>query len=377
MLRSSMIEDLAHDLRICLRGFLRVPVTAAVIVATVGLGIGASTTVFSAINAALLRPLPYADPGRLVRIYTDSPPNKFPFSVADYLALQSQQTQFEQIAAYTSRAVAFSDGSNAERIRGREVTPGYFGMLGIRPALGRAFTEDDGRRGSEPVVITSYGFWQRRLGGRAEAIGQPVWLDGSDYTLVGVLPQTAGPLEQGQEFFLPARWDMPQRKGPFFITTLGRLHTNGDRAAAATELRAINRRIFPIWRASYQDDRATWSLMDLKTHVVGDVRTVAALALAAVGLMWLVACANASNLLIARVSSRRRELAVRAALGASSGRLIRHLLTESALLAAGAAVIGAALAWAGIHLLHDWGSAYFPRTGEIVLDSDALWVLAF
>src|SRR5207245_4986102 len=165
---ASMLEDLAHDLRVCLRGVVRAPIMTTVIVATIGLGIGATTTAFSAVNAALLRPLPYADPGRLVRIYTDAPPNRFPFSVADYLALKAEQTQFEQVAGYANRAMTFTDGVVAERVRGRAVSPGYFALLGVQPALGRAFGKDDGRPGGQPVVIVSDGFWRRWLGGRAD-----------------------------------------------------------------------------------------------------------------------------------------------------------------------------------------------------------------
>jgi putative ABC transport system permease protein len=376
MRRSLMLEDLAQDVRISLRGALRAPITAMVIVATVGLGIGATTTVFTAVNAALLRPLPYADPDRLVRIYTDVPPNRFPFSVVDYLALNAEQTRFELIAGYAGRAMTFTDGTVAERVRGRDVSPEYFTLLGIRPALGRALSDVDGRPASPRTAVVSHEFWQRRLGGRPDAIGKPVRFDGVDYTLVGVLPKTVGPLEQGQDAFIAARWQTPARKGPFFITMLARLRVGTDRSGAAAELRAINRRLFPSWRASYQDERATWSMMDLKAHVVGDVRTTAGLALAAVGLVWLVACANASNLLVARAASRRRELAVRAALGASRARVVRHLLTESGLLACGAASLGIAIAWTGIDLLRSFGDAYFPRTQEILFDSTAIWLLA-
>jgi putative ABC transport system permease protein len=376
MQRTLMLEDLAQDLRICLRTLVRAPVMTMTIVATVGLGIGATTVIFGAVNAALLRPLPYTDPDRLVRIYTDAPPNKFRLSVADYLALQAQQTHFERIAAYTDRAMAFSDGTVAEHLRGREVSWTYFALLGIRPAIGQDFTELDGRPGSPPAVIVSHGFWQRRLGGRPDAIGRPTRLDGKSYTLLGVLPPTVGPLEQGQEFFVAAQWQTPPRRGPFLFTVLGRLRREADRSAAASELRAINRRIFPQWQSSYQDEKATWGMMDLKTHVTGDVGPIAGLALAAVGLVWLIACANASNLLIARVTSRRRELAVRAVLGASRARVVRYLLAESGLLAFGAAVVGIALAWAGMRLMRDVGPGYFPRAQEIALDGPVLWLLA-
>ena len=376
MQRGLMLLELVQDARLCLRDLMRIPMLTLTIVLTVGLGIGATTSIFSAVHAALLRPLPYREPDQLVRIYTDHPPFKFPFSVADYLALSEQQTSFEQIAAYTARAMAFSDGTVAERLRGRVVSWTYLSLLGIRPALGRDFTESDGRPGSPAAVIVSHGFWRERLGGSQDAIGRPVRLDGSDYALVGVLPPTVGPLEQGQNFFVAAQWDTPPRKGPFFIIALGRLRHEGNRSAAVDELRAINRRIFPLWRASYQDENATWNMMDLKAHVIGDVGTIAGLALAAVGLVWLIACANASNLLVARVTSRRRELAVRAALGASRGRVVRYLLAESSLLATGAAAMGAALAWVGVSLFRDFGAGTVPRTQEIALDGPVLWLLA-
>ena len=375
MRRALVLDDLVQDFRISLRGLLRAPMMAVTIVATVGLGIGATTAIFSAVYAALLRPLPYPDAQRLVRIYTDSPPNLFRFSVVDYQALEAQQTTFERIAGLTDREAAFSDGNVAERIRGRVVTWTYFSLLGIRPALGRDFTEADGRPGSPPAAIVTHGFWQRRLGGRPDVIGRPIRLDGVDHTIAGVLPPTNSPLERRQDFFSVAQWRPPSRKGPFFVTVLGRLRNEADRPAAAAELRAINKRIFPLWKSSYQDERATWSMTDLKEAVVGDMGATAALALGGVGLVWLIACANASNLLIARVTSRRRELAVRAALGASRDRVVRYLLAESALLAFGAALVGLAVAWAGVRLLRNFGAAYFPRTGEIALDGIVLWVL--
>lgn len=373
--RGLIVQDLMQDIRISLRSLRRVPMLTLTVLVTVGLGIGATTAIFSAVNAALLQPLPYAEPGRLVRIYTDTPPFTFRFSLADYFALQAQQTHFEQIAAYTDRAMAFTDGDAADLVRGRVVSWAYFALLGIKPTLGRDFTELDGRPGSPPAVIVSHGFWQRYLGGRPDVIGRPIRLDGSDYALAGVIPRMVGPLEQRQEFFVAAQWDTPPRRGPFFYTVLGRLRQGAAPLAAADELRAINRRIFPIWKASYQDEKATWSMMDLKDFVVGDVGTIAGLALAAVGLVWLIACANASNLLVARVTSRRRELAVRAAVGASRGRVVRYLLAESALLAIGAVVVGITLAWAGVELLRGVGANYFPRMQEITLDGPVAWLL--
>ncbi|HMF97337.1 MAG TPA: ABC transporter permease [Vicinamibacterales bacterium] len=375
MRRGLTVDELLQDLRISLRGLRRAPVMTVTIVITVGLGIGATTVIFAAINAALLRPLPYTHADRLVRIYTDSPPNKFPFSVADYLALTSQQTQFEGIASYASRPMVFSDGAVADRVRARSVSWTYFDVLGLRPAAGRGFEESDARRGAAPTAVVSHGFWLQRLGGRADAIGSVVRLDGQSYTVIGILPRDTGPLEATQDVFVAGRYEAPTRKGPFFMTIVGRLREGASRAAAADELRAINRRIFPVWKSSYQDDRATWSMMDLQAFAVGDVGTIAGLALTAVALVWLIACSNASSLLIARVTSRRRELAVRAALGASRSRVVRYLLAESAMLAAGASVVGVAIARAGVGLVRDFGAAYFPRSSEIALDGPVLWLL--
>jgi putative ABC transport system permease protein len=374
--RLLFVQDLAQDARIGLRNLRRVPALTLTVVLTVGLGIGATTAIFAAVNAALLQPLPYKDPDRLVRIYTDAPPNLYPFSVADYLALEAQQTHFEQIAGYRSRAMAFSNGAIAERLTGREVTWTYFRLLGITPAIGRDFTEPEGRPGHPRAVVISHGLWERRLGSRREVVGQPIRLDGSDYTVAGILPPQLGPFERRQDFFIAAQWSAPRRKGPFFITTLGRLRDGATRSAAASELQAINRRLFPLWQSSYQDDRATWGLMDLKAFVAGDVHTTAGVALAAVALVWLIATANAANLLVARVTSRRRELAVRTALGASRGRVVRYLLAESALLAVGSAGVGLALAWGGVRLLQTAGANYFPRTQEIGLSGPVLWLLA-
>jgi predicted permease len=374
--RHLLIEDLFQDLRIALRGLLRAPLMTLIIVGTVGLGIGATTAIFAAIDAAFLRPLPYADPDRLVRIFTDAPPNKFPFSVADYLAFTAQQSSFERTAGYSNRPFAFTDGQVADRVNGKIVTWGYFGVLGIRPAAGRDFTEADNRPGAPLTALVTASFWKERLQGRSDVLGSRVRLDGSDYTVIGVLPETLGPMEEGYGCFLSAQYTPPPRKGPFLIWMLGKLRPTVDRASAVEELHAINKRLFPIWRSSYQDDRATWGLMDLKTWVVGDVRTIAGLALAAVGLVWLIACVNASSLLIARVAARGRELAVRTALGATRGRVVRYLLAESLLLAMAASAIGIPLAIGGVRLVRAFGVSYFPRTAEIGIDGPVLWLLA-
>src|SRR5688500_2991370 len=355
--------DLTQDLRIGVRSLMRVPLLTATIILTVGVGIGATAAIFSAIDAAVLRPLPYSNPDRLVRIYTDAPPFKFRFSAADYLAFTAQQTRFERHATFTDRSVTFSNGQVAELLRARVVSWGFFAVLGIAPERGRDFNEMDGRAGAPMAALASHTFWQRRLGGSADAIGKAVRLDGNDVTIVGVLPQADGPLERRQDLFLIQQFTPPARKGPFLYSVVARLPENADRGLAAGELRALNRALFPLWKASYQDEKATWGMEDLKTSLVGDVRAISGVSLGAVALVWLIACANASNLLIARVAGRRQELAVRAALGASRRRVIRYLLVESSLLAAGAAAVALAVTYAGMQLLQTQGATYFPRTG--------------
>ena len=376
MQRRLAIGDLAHDMRIALRGLRRAPVLALTIVASVGLGIGATAAIFAIIDAALLRPLPYPNPSQLVRLYTDSPPYRFRFSVVDYQALAAQQTTFAKVAGYIDRPMTYTDGASAERLRGREVTDTYFDTLGITPALGRNFTSAEARPGGQRSVIVSDQFWRQRLGARSDAIGRTITLDSVDHVVVGVLPRATGPLEFGQDYFVAAQWAPPRRKGPFLLTAIGRLPDASTTGAAAAELRAINRRLFPLWKASYQDEKATWGLLDLKIQLAGDFGSIARLALAAVGLVWLIACVNASNLLIARVTSRRRELAVRAALGASRSRVVRYLLAESAVLAVLASTLGVALAWLGTSLARTAGAAYSPRAAEIAIGGRTLAVLA-
>ena len=368
MQRTLLFRDLVQDVRMAVRSLVRAPVLTATIVTSVGLGLGATAAILGAVNAAVLRPLPYPDADRLVRIYSDAGRFTFPFSVVDYLALSSQQTQFEGMATYSTRPVSYADGAGAELLQARVVSWEFFSVLGLAPAGGRDFTEQDGRPGAPPVAIASHAFWQQRLGGRQDAVGRPLRLDGAEYTLVGVLPPANGPLERRVDVFVAEQFTTPLRKGPFFLSVIARLPRGASRPAATRELQAINRALFPLWQASYQDDSATWAFEDLKAHLVGDVATLAGLSLSAVGLVWLMACTNASNLLVGRATSRQSDLAVRVALGASRGRILRHLLAESAVLAAASAVLGLAIAWMGLYLLAAYAGDYVPRTDEIRMD---------
>ncbi|HTI39289.1 MAG TPA: ADOP family duplicated permease [Vicinamibacterales bacterium] len=375
MRRHLFFSGLGQDVRVSVRALRRVPLLALTIVGTVGIGIGATTVMFAAADAAIFRPLPYQNPDELFRIFTDSPPYRWRFSVADYLALDQQQTAFSRVAGYTDRAMAYSDGRNAERLRVRLVSAGYFDVLRLQPLNGRTFAPSDDRSGAPPTAVVSYEFWKERLGLDPSVVGKVIRLDETPYTVLGIMPPDTGPLERGIDAFVAARWTTPPRRGPFLITALGRLAPGTPRAAAEAQLREIDRRIFPLWQSSYQDERATWGMVDLKRQVAGDFPGTAAVVAAVVAFVWLIACVNASTLLLARVAGRRRELAVRTALGASRGRVLAHLLIESALLATIAALLGAALASGGIRLVQTLAVDYVPRAAEMTLGGRTLAVL--
>ena len=367
-----VVRQFIRDMRISTRNLARTPVMAITIVITVGLGIAATTVMFAVVNGVMLKPLPYSHSQDLVRIYTDAPPNKWNLSVADLLALEEQQTQFTQIAAYTPIAMTYVGAENAERLQAMRVSWGVFSLLGTAPALGRVFTKSDASADNGQLVVISHNFWMNQLGGSAAVIGSTLNLDGEEYLVVGVLPRSTGPLEIGKSVFPLQRFETPPRKGPFFLKVLGRLAPHATPAMALAELQTINKRIFPIWQSSYQDESSSWGMMPLKDHVIGDISRTLKFVMAALAFVLLIACTNAANLLVARAAHRQRELAVRSALGASRGRIFQHLLSESIALALAACILGLALAIAGIKFITTLGAIVLPRIAEITLLGDPL-----
>jgi predicted permease len=224
--------------------------------------------------------------------------------------------------------------------------------------------------------VLADGFWRRAFGGDPGIVGRTIRLDGLPKTVVGVLAPSTGPIEHDTAFFQVENWPSPKRKGPFFLSAIGRLKPGVTTEAAERELFAISRRIFPIWQSSYQDQKATWALIDLKTRVVGTADRPMWLVLAGVAGVLLIACANAANLLVARSLERRPELVVRAALGASRVQLARGLLAESAILAIGGAVVAMLVAMGAIALVAAYGGTYIPRIAEVRFGGPAAWWLA-
>jgi putative ABC transport system permease protein len=362
---------LCGDIPYTARSLARTPALTATIVLTVGIGLGATTGMLGVVRAVLISPLPYAAPDDLFWIYTDNPPNRFSLSVVDYRALEEAHPGFSAVTAYQTTNVTVTNNGFAERVRAKIVAGSYFGLLGQTPLLGRLFDGSDETRGDRTAVLTA-NYWASRFASDPAVLGRVMTIDGERYTIVGVLQKTAGPLEHGVALFTAAHWPQPKRKGPFFLAVLGRLSPGASPAAALEALHATNARLRPIWRSSYQDEKTTWGMQELKARVVGDVPSMLFFVLAAVGCVLLIACANAVNLLIARALNRSRELAIRGALGASRGRLLQHLLAETAVLTAAATVVGLAVAAGSIRLVTAYGAAYIPRIDEVRLSGPVL-----
>jgi predicted permease len=374
--RTATMLHLWRDIRYSLRSLARTPATALTIVLTVGIALGATAAMIGIVRAVLLNPLPYADPGSLVWIYTDSPPFKWRFSVVDYRALEADHPAFGIVAAYQTSRVTISENGAAERATVKSVTGSYFPLFGLRAEAGRLFDPTDDRH-NESIAVLTHAYWTRRFGADPSVVGRRITIDGASYAIVGVLQRSSGPFEHDIAAFTAAHWPPPTRKGPFFTTALGRLRPGVSYAVARDALRATNARLFPIWRSSYQDEKATWGVMDLSSRVVGkDIGSTLMFILAAVACLLLIACANAVNLLVGRALGRSRELAIRGALGASRGRLLQHLFAETAVLTIGAALIAFAVTATVIKLVGLYGADYLPRIDEIRLTAPVIGWLA-
>lgn len=371
---SESLSALWRDIRHGARSLSRSPGLATTIVLTVGLGLGATTAMVSLIQAVVINPLPYRASDRLFLIRTQDGDNLFPLSVADYNALAAQQTSFETVAASAQLPVTTVVHDVAERERARVVTASYFRLLGLTPIFGRLFDASDEHAGGRAVVLSA-SYWRARFGGDSGVIGSTMTIDGAPHTVVGVLAPSNGPLEQDIALFEIANWPTPTRKGPFFLTVLGSVRPTVSTQAAAQEIVAISRRIFPIWQNTYQDARAAWVMTDLKSRIVGTPGELWLVGAGVLGLL-LIACVNAASLLITRALERRRELAVRVALGASRAQIVRAVVAESALLLLAATLVATLVATGAIKAVTVFGAGYIPRLEEVQLGGAALgWLI--
>jgi predicted permease len=350
--RRSVVKDLWQDVRYALRMFRKNPVFTAVAVLTLALGIGANTAIFRVVNAVLLRPLPYRDPERLVMIWEANPTGgNAGLSEPDLLDYRDQNEVFDCIAGFIAAGVTLTDVDNPERLRGGRVTADFFKVLRIEPLLGRTFLHEDEQPGGDRVVVLSHGLWQRRFGSDRNIVGQTISLNRKSYTVVGVLPKefefSVPGYFKSKELWIPAvlRPDLSQR-GNQYLRAIGRLKPGVTFGQAQQNMAAISGRL----AQEYSPGLGT-RLVPFHEQIAGDSRPLLLLLLGSVGFVLLIACANVANLQLARGSSRRKEIAIRAALGASRSRVVRQLLCESIVLSLIGGMLGIALAFWGTGLL--------------------------
>ena len=381
-----MIDTVLQDLRFAWRGLRRAPGFAAIAIATLALGIGANSAIFTVVNAVVMRPLPYASADRLVRVTSDFTGINgidVGMSQPEFLDYRDRSGLFDQIAGVWAINANLTEIDQPERVEVLLASPSYFDVLGVRPQLGRLFGPQDDGPGITEVLVISDALWRRRFGASPDAIGRKLRVDNDWYTVVGVLPP--GFRHPGRSVltdvdawapasFLGNPFPSPAIRGNYFITgAIGRLKAGISVSQAQQRLNAMARE----FRAAYPNDyppRAAWAprIITLQQDVVGSVRTPLLILFGAVGVVLVIACANIANLLLARASSRQRELAVRRALGSSRARLIRLLLIESLVLAVLGGLAGAMVTGWLLAVLLAIVPSGLPRLQEIRVDAQVV-----
>ncbi len=365
------------DLKYATRMLLKNPMFSVVALATLALGIGANSAIFSVVDAILLRPLPFPDHNRIVMIWgdytNDSKPTRNVHSFPDFVDLRDQSQSFSGMAAYTRTAGALAVAEDAQYVEGNAITPEVFDVLGVQPFLGRAFTQEDAKDQGERVLVLTYPFWKRAFGGDPAVVGKEVTLSARTYRVIGVMPTGwKFPIEDAHiDYLLPLQYVVPStalaNRGSHFLSVVGHLKPGSIPRQAQAELSAIAGRL----SKQYPDSNMNFvsvHLVTLHSDAVGDVRAGLFILLGAVILVLLIACANVANLLLARAASRTREIAIRTALGAARSRIIRQLLCESVVLAFLGGFIGLMLAAWCLDLLGSAGLQGLPHIAQVKIN---------
>jgi predicted permease len=349
--RPAVLADAWHDARYAGRMLRGSPLFTLVVVLTLALGIGANTAVFSLVRAALLRPLPYRDPARLVHLWDTRGTGvyeKFEASYPDFADWRQQTSSFAELGGYTGAGFTVLGGEVPERISASRATWNFFAVLGVRPALGRDFRPEDEPAGAPGVTLLSHGYWVRRFGGDPNVIGRSINFEGTLFTVIGVLPAEFHFAPRGGTLaWTPLRMDQDRatRRSSHWLNVIGRLKADVSPATAATEMKGIAARL----AEQYPESNAgvSVSVVPLREEISGRIQPILVVMMSAVGLVLLIGCANVANLMLARAAAREKEFAIRAALGAGRARLVRQLLVEGLLLSLGAGAAGLLLAaWA-------------------------------